>query len=170
MSPSGPGVDPMARVMEAMPQEKALGELRSQADARSGFNFRSVLWILASAACYYLATRIAWVLCFPYSKVSLFFPPHAVLVAILLLVPTRRWWAYILVAVCAHFFATQQENWPPLYALQCEAFDAVKILLTAGGIRLFIKSPFHLINLRDAIVFVLVAAIIVPFGTAFWGA
>ena len=131
---------------------------------------RTVFWILASAACYYLATRTAWVLCFPDSKVSLFFPPHAVLVSILLLVPTRHWWAYTLAAAGSHFFATQQEHWPPLYALQCEAFDAVKIVLTAAGIRMFIKSPFHLISLREAIVFVLIAVIIVPFGTAFWGA
>ena len=129
-----------------------------------------MFWILASGACYYLATRIAWVLCFPDSKVSLFFPPHAVLVSILLLVPTRHWWAYTLAAACSHFFATQQAHWPPLYALHCEAFDAVKNVLAAAGIRMFIKSPFHLITLREAIIFVLIAVIIVPVGTAFWGA
>jgi integral membrane sensor domain MASE1 len=139
-------------------------------DERAGFSARTVFWILASASCYYLATRTAWVLTFPDSKVSLFFPPHAMLVATLLLVPTRHWWAYTLAAVSAHFFATQQADWPTLYALQCEAFDAVKVVLTAAGIRMFIKSPFHLITLRDAIVFVLIAVVIVPFGTAFWGA
>jgi hypothetical protein len=71
---------------------------------------------------------------------------------------------------CSHYFATQQAHWPPLYALHCEAFDAVKYVLTAAGIRLFIKSRFHLINLREAIIFVLIAVIIVPVGTAFWGA
>jgi len=131
---------------------------------------RTFVWVLASGACYYLATRTAWVLCFPDSKVSLFFFPHAVLVSILLLVPTRHWWAYVLAAVCSHFIATQQESWPPLYALQCEAFDVVKAVLTAAGIRMFIKSPFHLINLREAIIFVLVAVIVVPVVTAFWGA
>ena len=109
-------------------------------------------------------------LCFPDSKVSLFFPPHAVLVSILLLVPTRHWWAYALAAAGSHYFATQQAHWPPLYALQCEAFDAVQNVLTAAGIRMFIKSPFHLISLREAIIFVLIAVIIVPVGTAFWGA
>ena len=123
-----------------------------------------------AGACYYLATRTAWVLCFPDSKVSLFFPPHAVLVSILLLVPTRHWWAYTLAAAGSHYFATQQAHWPPLYALQCEAFDAVKNVLTAAGIRMFIKSRFHLISLREAIIFVLIAVIIVPVGTAFWGA
>jgi PAS domain S-box-containing protein len=129
-----------------------------------------VCFVLAGAVCYYLATRIAWALCFPDSKVSLFFPPHAVLLCILLLVPTRHWWAYVLTAVSAHFLATQQADWPPLYALTCEAFDAVKCVSAAAGIRVLIKSPLKAITLRDAILFVLVAAILVPFGTAFWGA
>ena len=38
------------------------------------------------------------------------------------------------------------------------------------GIRLFIRSPLKGITLRDALVFVLISVIIVPFGTAFWGA
>ncbi len=164
----------MARMMSALWPAQASGEMELYADARHdeqpGFSLRTVSWILASAACYYLATRIAWVLCFPESKVSLFFPPHAVLVSILLLVPTRHWWAYVLAAAGSHYFATQQEHWPALYALHCEAFDAVKTVLAAAGIRLFIKSPFNRITLREAIIFVLIAVVIVPFGTAFWGA
>ena len=164
----------MARMMEAMRQALANGEPAFHADTRPdeqpGFSLRTVFQILASGACYYLATRTAWVLCFPDSKVSLFFFPHAVLVAILLLVPTRHWWAYTLAAAGSHYVATQQAHWPPLYALQCEAFDAVKVVLTAAGIRMFIKSRFHLISLREAIIFVLIAVIIVPVGTAFWGA
>ena len=65
----------MARVMEAQ---------------RQGLSRRTLFWVLATGAGYYLATRIAWELTFPDSKVSLFFPPHAVLIAILLLVPTRH--------------------------------------------------------------------------------
>ena len=162
----------MARMMEAM--QKARAELEFGADALNDeqvvFSLGTVVRILATGACYYLATQIAWVLTFPDSKVSLFFPPHAVLVSILLLVPTRHWWAYTLAAACSHYFATQQAHWPPLYALHCEAFDAVQNVLVAAGIRLFIKSRFHLINLREAIIFVLIAVVIVPFGTAFWGA
>jgi integral membrane sensor domain MASE1 len=131
---------------------------------------RTVIGVVAAGVVYYLATRTAWVLTFPDSKVSLIFPPHAILVSILLLVPTRHWWAYVLAAVGSHFIATQQELWPPLYALQCEAYDAVSVILTAVGIRMFIRSPFHLFSLREAVFFVLFAVVIVPFGTAFWGA
>src|SRR4030095_933486 len=128
------------------------------------------LQVFLTGVAYYVATEIAWALCFPNSKVSLLFPPHAVLVVILLLVPVRHWWAYTLAAVLAHFVATQQAHWPVLYALHCEAFDAVQNVLAAAGIRFLIKSPLRRITLRDAMVFVLIAVIIVPFGTAFWGA
>ena len=131
---------------------------------------RIVLQVFLTGFAYYLATEIAWALCFPNSKVSLLFPPHAVLVAILLLVPVRHWWAYTLATIVAHFVATQQAHWPVLYALHCEAFDAVQNVLAAAGIRFFIKSPLRRITLRDAMVFVLIAVIIVPFCTAFWGA
>ena len=128
------------------------------------------LQVFLTGVAYYVATEIAWALCFPNSKVSLLFPPHAVLVVILLLVPVRHWWAFTLATIVAHFVATQQAHWPVLYALHCEAFDAAQNVLAAAGIRLFIKSPLNKITLRDAVVFVLIAVIIVPFGTAFWGA
>jgi len=142
----------------------------AQPGARATFSLRTVAAILASAGVYYFATRVAWMLCFPDSKVSLFFPPHAVMVSILLLVPTRHWWAYTLAAASAHFFATQQADWPVVYALQCEAFDAVKYLVAAAGIRTFIKSPFDRLTLREAVIFVLIAVILVPFVAALWGA
>jgi integral membrane sensor domain MASE1 len=135
----------------------------------TGASIRTVAYVLASAVCYYVATQIAWVLTFPDSKVSLFFPPQAVLLCILLLVPTRHWWAYVLTAVSAHFLATQQAGWPLMYALNCEAFDALKCVSAAAGIRFLIKSPLKAITLRDAIRFVLIAVVLVPFGTAFMG-
>src|SRR6188508_648133 len=129
----------MAEMTEATRQADTSGDLA----LRAGISLRTGFWILASAVCYYLATRIAWMLCFPDTKVSLFFPPHALLVSILLLVPTRHWWAYVLAAIGSHFIATQQAGWPPFYAPHCEAFDAVKAVLAAGGIRVLIQSPFH---------------------------
>ncbi len=147
----------------------AKGFMYARAERPASFG-RTAFWVLISATCYYLATQIAWALCFPDSKVSLFFPPHAILVSVLLLVPTRHWWAYTLAAISVHFMATQQAHWPVFYSLHCEAFDAVQNMATAAGLRFFIKSPLKLITLRDAIVFVLIAVVIVPFGAAFWGA
>src|SRR6476619_2370012 len=141
--------------------------MNSMQKKKSGSCGWIALQVLLTGVTYYVATEIAWALCFPDSKVSLLFPPHAVLVVILLLVPVRHWWAYVLATVVAHFIATQQAQWPALYALHCEAFDAVQNLLTAAGIRFFIKSPLKALTLRDALIFILVAVVVVPFGTAF---
>jgi PAS domain S-box-containing protein len=138
--------------------------------ARPETGLRLLLASLAGACCYYLATQVAWAMTLPDSKISLFFPPHAILVSILLLVPYRRWWAFVSAAVTAHFIATQQAGWPLGFGLQVEAYDATTAMLTAVGVRYFTPSPFSRIDLREAIVFVLVAVVVVPFGTAPWGA
>jgi PAS domain S-box-containing protein len=138
---------------------------------RGRVNFsRTLFWVLFTAACYYGATQIAWALRFPDTQVCLIFPPHAVLVSILLLLPTRYWWVYTLAAMGGHFVAAQQLHWSLLDSLHPEAFNAVQNLLVAGGLRFFIKSPLKQITLRDAVAFVLIAVVIVPVGTAFWGA
>jgi hypothetical protein len=155
---------------EASPTRELEPQVVAEPEGRSGAFLRTVCFVLATGVCYYVATQIAWALCFPNSKVSLFFPPHAVLVSILLMVPTQHWWAYLLAAASAHFLATQLAHWPPLYALHCEVFDAVQNVATAAGIRIFIKSPLKALTLRDALNFVLIAVVLVPFGTAFWGA
>ncbi len=162
-------------MIDAQPEHLLNHELTTRIDAgpaerTAAASLRTAGGVLASTFCYYLATQIAWALTFPDSKVSLFFPPQAVLLCILLLVPTRHWWAYVLTAVSAHFAATQQAHWPPVYALTCEAFDAVKCVSAAAGIRMLITSPLKAITLRDAVLFVLIAVVLVPFGTAFWGA
>jgi len=165
-------IDPQmidARGGESLKRELAV-QLNYERKGPSGTFLSTLCGVLFCALCYYLATRIAWALCFPDSKVSLFFPPHAVLVSMLLLVPARQWWAYTLAAAGAHFLATQQEHWPTLYALHCEVFDAVQNVAAAAGIRILIKSPLKALTLRDAMIFVVVAVVLVPFGTAFWGA
>jgi signal transduction histidine kinase len=146
------------------------GHSEGQRQPSAVASLRTGCAVLASAIIYYLATQIAWALTFPDSKVSLFFPPQAVLLCVLLVVPTREWWAYVLAAAGAHLLATQQAQWPLPYALTCEAFDAVKCVAAAAGIRLLITSPLKALTLRDATVFVLIAVVLVPFGTALWGA
>ena len=59
---------------EALPKRKVEQQVIVEPEGRSGAFFRTACCVLASAVCYYVATRIAWALCFPDSKVSLFFP------------------------------------------------------------------------------------------------
>ena len=56
------------------------------------------------------------------------------------------------------------------FSTHCNARPSMrKSVLAAAGIRMFIKSPFHLISLREAVIFVLIAVVIAPVVTAFWG-
>ena len=80
------------------PFVRLLAEMRSDQMSRTrtrkaGSYGWIALQVFLTGVAYYVATEIAWALCFPNSKVSLLFPPHAVLVVILLLVPVRHWWA-----------------------------------------------------------------------------
>jgi hypothetical protein len=171
VAPGRNGTEPLdAQREQLLNRELAVRGSEGPGGGSAAASLRTVCYVLASTVSYYVATQIAWSLTFPDSKVSLFFPPQAVLLCVLLLVPTRHWWAYVLGAAGAHFLATRQADWPPLYALTAEAFDAVKCVLAAMGIRILIKSPLKAITLRDAVLFVLIAVVLVPFGTAFWGA
>jgi len=167
----GTGTELIDTQREPLLGRELAARINAEREGRAdGASLRTVSYVLASTVTYYVATQIAWALTFPDSKVSLFFPPQAVLLCILLLVPTRHWWAYILGAASVHFLATQQADWPPMYALTCEVFDAVKCVSAAAGIRILITSPLRAITLRDSILFVLIAVVLVPFGAAFWGA
>ena len=60
-------------------RELAAGISAGREGRSAGASLRTVCCVLASAIGYYVATQIAWTLTFPDSKVSLFFPPQAVL-------------------------------------------------------------------------------------------
>jgi PAS domain S-box-containing protein len=128
-----------------------------------------LLGVLVGTACY-LATKLAFALCLSDSKVCLIFPPYALLIAVLLTVPVRLWWVCVLAAMCGHVAATWPRQWTFWFTLHSEVFDATKYLLAAIGIRLLTKGPLTFATLREAVVIVGVAVIVVPFGTALWGA
>src|SRR5436309_4503423 len=66
-------------------EREVAARMNAGAERRAGVALLRIAGcVLAGAVCYYVSTRIAWSLCFPDSKVSLFFPPQAVLLTILL--------------------------------------------------------------------------------------
>src|SRR5207245_7927245 len=59
----------------------------------------TALWVFAG---YYLGCKIGFALTFKPHPVSVLWPPNSVLVAALLLTPTRKWWLVLSVALLAH--------------------------------------------------------------------
>src|SRR4029078_8702445 len=75
--------------------------------ARGFFSARRFPWtrvFLASLVCagYYLGARLGLALTFEPLPISVLWPPNAILLATLLLVPTRDWWIVLVAALPAH--------------------------------------------------------------------
>lgn len=139
---------------------------------RGEFEFLGLLLLrcLMTGIAYYLTTRIVFALFLPNTRTPIAFPSYAVLTATLLFASVRYWWAYALAAICGHHLAAWQFDLPLADCLHCEVFGAVKCILAAAGIRLFVHAPLGLATLREAFAVILIAAIVVPFATSFWAA
>src|SRR5207342_3766075 len=55
---------------EASPKRELEPQMIVEPEGRSSAFFHTACCVLASAVCYYVATQIAWALCFPHTKVS----------------------------------------------------------------------------------------------------
>ena len=136
----------------------------------AGASLRTVLYVLATAVCYYVATQVAWALSFPDSKVSLFFPPHAVLFPFCYSFPLGSGGPILSRPRALIFWRLSRRTGRPCTHCTARFRRCPECVAAAAGIRILIKSPLKAITLRDAILFVLIAVVLVPFGTAFWGA
>ena len=77
------------------------------------------------------------------------FPPTAVVLAVLLLTPTRRWWLYLLTAFA---FRVATELWlgrPLWFALLLNAADVVMLLVGAYLVRRLVPPPLRFAGLRE---------------------
>jgi signal transduction histidine kinase len=106
-------------------------ELRAE---RAGTRFGSdvpwaVAWIVGLA--YFAGVRIGFALTSDTGPLSLLWPPNALLLGALLLLPTRHWWLALLGVFAAHVLAQSIEGVPLLMALAWFASNVGEALLAA---------------------------------------
>src|SRR5215510_2838495 len=87
------------------------------------------LWVFAG---YYLGCKIGFALTFQPHPVSVLWPPNSVLVAALLLTPSRSWWLVLLAAFPAHVAAQLQSHVPPLMSLCWFVSNSCEAVVGAG--------------------------------------
>src|SRR5207249_7127694 len=88
--------------------------------AKSRFSLpytHTVLIAFWAGAAYYLGAIIGFALTFPTHAVSTLWPPNAILLACLLLTPTRKWWLVLLGVFPAHVAVQLQSGVPTLMIL-----------------------------------------------------
>jgi PAS domain S-box-containing protein len=140
---------------------------RLSALLRDIFRHREIWVGVLVAAAYYAGAQLGFLLVFPGSPLSIIWPPNAILLAALLLVPTRTWWVLLLAVLPAHLLVEWHNGvltWTVfgLYLTNC-----AEAVLGAAALRHFASGPPWLSTPRQIAYFVAYAAIAAPFLVSF---
>ncbi|HET9001911.1 MAG TPA: ATP-binding protein [bacterium] len=137
------------------------------ADARGRELVRTAGTVLIVSAAYYLGARLGLVLKFAAITPSVLWPPNAILTAVLLLAPPRRWWIYLLAALPAHLIVEMQAHWPTPLVLVLFITNCGEALVAATLVRSFSGGEATFNTLRGVVVFIICAGFVAPFVSTF---
>ena len=110
---------------------------------------------LLICAAYFVAAEIGMALTLRPAPVSTLWPPNAVMMAILLLVPTRLWWAVLLAVLPAHLFVELNAGIPGPMVASWFLSNSVDSLIGAGLIRWLSPGPVRFDSFRRYSILVL---------------
>ena len=110
---------------------------------------------------YYLGARLGFALTLKPSPISTLWPPNSIVLAALLLTPTRSWWLVLLGALPAHLAVQIPLGFPPGMILGWYISNCSEALIGAAIVRHLVKGELRFDRSRDVGVFI--------FGAAFMG-
>jgi PAS domain S-box-containing protein len=125
--------------------------------------------LLAVAVVCHFATQLGFALKFPPNNISVFWPTNAILFAVLVIAPVRHWWMYTIAAFATSVFNDARAGFP-LAAILFLVGDFIEIFIAAVGVRRFAGGPRAFAGLGSLVVYILIAAVLAPFASAFVGA
>src|SRR6476646_2888927 len=116
---------------------------------------------------YYVGALVGFALKFPSHSPSALWPPNSILLAALILLPTRQWWVALLGAFPAHLLVQLPSAVPVVMSLAFFLSNSCEALLGACLLRRWIDGPLRFDSLKSAGVFVLAAVVVAPFLSSF---
>jgi len=127
------------------------------------------LWIVAVVVfcAYYVGARFGFALTLGANPISVLWPPNALLMAALLVVPLHQWPWLILAAFPAHLLAEQQSGVPLSMILCWFVSNVTEALIGAYLVRRYLREVPKLTSVRSVAVFVLCAVLAAPFFSSF---
>jgi PAS domain S-box-containing protein len=130
---------------------------------------RSRLFLMGAlvGVAYYVGAVIGIALKFPAHSPSAIWPPNSIMLAALLLIPTRQWWVAFLGAFPAHLITQLLGGIPVGMSLLFFISNSSEALLGAVIIRCWLAEPLRFDSLKTAGVFVLAAVFVAPFLSSF---
>jgi signal transduction histidine kinase/integral membrane sensor domain MASE1 len=105
----------------------------------------------------------------PGTTPSVMWPPNAVLTALLLFVPPRRWLPVLLGAAVAHF-ATELPVWPTTLVGLLFLTNCGEAIFAAGTLRFVSDEPSRFDSLRRVSLFIVTCGLAAPFVSSFFDA
>ena len=126
----------------------------------------SALKVILVGLGYYAGAAIGFALTLPGYSVSTLWPPNAILLAALLLLPNRKWWLVFLGAFPAHLTIQLQTGVPFLMILCWFISNSCEALIAASCLR-FIKARIDFSSLKNVVFYVGFAAILAPLLSSF---
>jgi len=116
---------------------------------------------------YYAGTWVGFAMTPAGQPNSAFWPPNAILLAVLLLAPRKVWWALLLAIVPAHLLAQLQEGIPISTATAWLATNTSEALIGAFCIGQLVRPTRVFDSVRGVSIFVLFGVLVAPFATSF---
>ncbi|MCM3870394.1 MAG: PAS domain S-box protein [Pyrinomonadaceae bacterium] len=150
---------------------EAVATPQAEASARvtrddAGLRQSAVVAVLVCAG-YYLTAKLGFAFALHPGSVSTLWMPNSILLAALLLTPTRFWWIIIAAAFPAHLASELHNSVPVSMVLSWFLSNSVQGLLGAICIRKVIKSPLQLESFRHFTALVLFGVFLAPFLSSF---
>ncbi|MGZ5060611.1 MAG: MASE1 domain-containing protein [Usitatibacter sp.] len=117
---------------------------------------------------YYLGTKLGLSMTFRPLPISILWPPNAILLAALLLLPPRSWWIAIAAALPAHVAAEIQGGVPFTMAMGWFASNCSEAIIGASAVLLLTRGePLRFDSFRHAGAFMVGGAFLAPFVSSF---
>lgn len=126
-------------------------------------------WLIALLVSvgYYAGALFGFALTFHPIPISILWPPNALLMAALLLMPVRSWWLVLAAALPAHLAAELQSGVPTSMVLAWFVSNSAEALIGGVLIRGCIGNTLRFDSVRHIGVFLLSGAFIAPFVSSF---
>src|SRR3954469_9140080 len=128
---------------------------------------RLLLGAFLTSLGYYLGSLIGFTLTFQPHPVSVLWPPNSILLAALLLAPSRAWPVLLLAALPAHIIVQLQSQIPVPMMLCYFISNSCEAIIGAVCIRYFFRGPIRFDTVRTTVIYCIFAALVGPFLSSF---
>ena len=110
----------------------------------------------------YLSATLGHFLSIPPDRIAVFWPPNAVILAVLLLAPRRRWWICFLIMLPAYLISGVQAGFTIQRQTIFFVANCSEVLVAAVLLRRVLRARLTFESLRESVFFVAFAVVLGP--------